>query len=263
MAVKMGIKRKVLYGCIVLCVILFFSSLVSIFEYVKMNDYVSDVITDNIKSINSARELLSVSEQYNIKLMNGLVVNNATDSIERFPSIDDKEFVTSFSDIGSQFVTPEERAYSDSVRFAFAAYMQVVSETEDIWKEDYVVRQQWFFNRLQPVYLKFRGYMMQLTQICQDTLVNNSQSLQDSFYRSLMPGFISVLFGMIIAMLFNYFLNFSLINPLLKITEGIKSYRKTGKAYEVKVDSDDELEELNDTVKDIIDLNQSYRKRLS
>ena len=74
---KLGIKRKVLVGCIVLAVILFFSSVISVFEFSRMNRYVSGVIADNIRSINAARELLSVSEQYNISLMNGLVLDGA------------------------------------------------------------------------------------------------------------------------------------------------------------------------------------------
>lgn len=258
-----GIKRKILYGCIVLCIILFFSSIISIFEYVKMNDYVSEVITDNIRSINSARNMLSAAEQYNINLMNGMVLENAADTLERYPVVNDDNFVSSFTDIGQKFLTPQERSYADSVRYAYAAYMQVVAEAEYIWQQDYTQRQQWFFNRLQPVYMKFRGYMSQLTQVCQDALVNNSQSLQDSFYRSLMPGFISVIFGIVLVLLFNYFINYSLINPLLKISRGIKGYRQAGRTYDIDIDSDDELKELNDNVKDIIDLNNSYKKQLS
>ncbi|MBQ5529369.1 MAG: hypothetical protein IIT99_02845, partial [Bacteroidales bacterium] len=73
---SLGIKRKVLIACIVLAAILFFSSLISIFEFSRMNRYVSAVIADNIRSINTARELLNISEQYNISLMNGLVLEN-------------------------------------------------------------------------------------------------------------------------------------------------------------------------------------------
>ena len=48
----MGIRRRVLLGCIVLCLILFASSLISFFEFGSMNNYVTDVVADNIRSIN-------------------------------------------------------------------------------------------------------------------------------------------------------------------------------------------------------------------
>ncbi len=258
---KLGIKRKVLLGCIVLAIILFFSSLISIFEFTKMNRYVSGVIADNIRSINAARELLSVSEQYNIDLMNGLVLEGSnrpeSASIER-----EEELISSFENLSRSFVTPQEQASADSVLYAYAAYMQVVAEADQMWEHDYAERQHWFFNRLQPVYLKFRGYMMQLTSVCQDALIESSQDIREGTYRSLMPGLVSVLVGMIMVLLFNYYLNYFLINPLLKITGGIKGYRYYGRSYAVKLDNDDELEELNEAVGDIVEQNQSFKKEL-
>jgi len=258
---KLGIKRKVLLGCIVLAVILFFSSLISIFEFTRMNRYVSGVIADNIRSINAARELLSVSEQYNVALMNGLVLENA-ERPQEVSLFREEELVTSFENLSRSFVTPEERAAADSVLYAYSAYMQVVSEAGQMWQKDYEARQHWYFNRLQPVYLKFRGYMMQLTAECQDALIENSQDIREGTYRSLMPGLVSVLVGLIMVLLFNYYLNYYLINPLLKVTAGIKGWRYHGLSYSVKLDSDDELEELNGAVGDIVEQNQSFKREL-
>lgn len=258
---KLGIKRKVLLGCIVLAIILFFSSLISVFEFTKMNRYVSGVIADNIRSINAARELLSVSEQYNISLMNGLVLDSA-DGPEAVPIAREEELISSFENLSKSFITPEEQAAADSVLYAYAAYMQVVAEAGQMWEHDYAQRQHWFFNRLQPVYHKFRGYMMQLTSICQDALIESSQDIREGTYRSLMPGLVSVLVGMIMVLLFNYFLNYYLINPLLKVTGGIKGYRYHGRSYAVKLDNDDELEELNEAVGDLVEQNQSFKREL-
>ena len=256
---KPGIRKKVLLGCIVLAIILFFSSLISIFEFSRMNRYVSGVIADNIRSITAARELLSVSEQYNVGLMNGLVLENGTEVPGSFPAAPE-ELVSSFENLSKRFVTPEERAAADSVLYAYAAYMQVVSEAKDVWEQDFDQRQHWFFNRLQPVYVKFRGYMMQLTSVCQDALIASSQDVREGTYRSLMPGLVSVILGMVMVLLFNYFLNFYLIDPLLRIAGGIKDWRYHGRNYSVKLDNDDELEELNTAVGDLIEQNQALKK---
>ncbi len=258
---RMGVKRKVLLGCIILAAILFFSSLISVYEFTRMNRYVTGVIADNIRSINSARKLLSVSEQYNVSLMNNLVLagESSRPDISVFQG---EELVASFENLSHSFVTPAERAAADSVLYAYSAYMQVVSEAEQMWEQEYAERQHWYFNRLQPVYLKFRGYMTQLTSICQDALVENSQDISEGTYRSLMPGVVSVLVGLIMVLLFNYYLNYFVINPLLRVTAGIKGYRYHGRSYAVKLDNDDELEELNEAVGDIVEQNQSYKREL-
>ncbi|MBQ0123421.1 MAG: MCP four helix bundle domain-containing protein [Bacteroidales bacterium] len=260
---EIGIKRKVFYGCIVLGVVLFFSGVISIFEYSTMNDYVSELIGDNIKSINTARELLSVSEQYNVKLMRDLVLDNEQDTIDQNMVFENAEVIESFEEVSRDFITKAERQAADSVIFAYAAYMQVAREAEQIYQKTYAEREDWYFNRLQPVYLKFRGYMMKLTATCQDALVKNSQSLQEGFYRSIMPPFVSMIIGIVMVILLNYYLNYFVINPILKINRGIKVTKKLGSSYSVDVDSDDEIKELNENVKDIVDLNQSYRKKLN
>lgn len=255
-----GIKRKVRYGSIVLAVILFFSTLISIFEFVKMNDYVSDVITDNIRSINTARELLSVSEEFNLELMEGLILDSDSDSLETMVVVSNDELISSFDNISKTFLTPEERASADSVVFAYAAFMQIASEADEVWDNSFNERQDWYFNRLQPVYIKFRNYIMTLTSVCQDALIKNSESLQEGFNRSLMPSLVSMLLGLVMVMLFNYFINSCLVNPLLKIKRGISDYKSFGKSYNLTVDTKDELESMNQDVKDIIDINQSYRR---
>lgn len=259
---RLGIKRKVLYGCLVIGVALFFAGTVSIFEYARTNRYVADVINDNINSINTSRDLLNATEAYNADLMYDLVISNSADSVSKYSAFRENSLVTSLENLRDKFSDPREVAAADSVVYAYVAYMHVASEAEEIWNYAYNVRNEWFFDRLQPIYLEFRRYLLQLTQVCQETLSENSSNLQARYYRGLMPGVVSGLFGMILVIFLNYYLRVYMINPILKITGGIKRFRQFGRDYDVKVDSGDELEELNGVVKDIVDLNQSYKKQL-
>ena len=253
----MGIKRRVLLGCIVLCLILFASSLISFFEFGSMNNYVTDVVADNIRSINYSRELLTAAESHNLRLMYEI-----DGSYEDLGNVSDTELIEAFSDVRSSFQTKAENAAADSVVFAYAAYMQVAREAQNVWLSDPVVRRDWFFNRLQPVYSRLCDYIQKLTFTCQDTLIANSQSMQENFQRSIMPPLVSLLLGLLLVLLFYYYLNYYLINPLLKVTKGIQGYRRYNKPYNVTLDTLDEIAELNETVKDIIDVNDSYKTQL-
>lgn len=253
----LGIKRKALLGCIVLGLILLFSSVISIYEFSSMNKYVTDVIADNIKSIDTARELLNAAESHNLTLM--ACIDADLDGLEKATN---DGIAAKFADVRNSFVTTQEKAAADSVMYAYAAYMQVVGEADEVWLLDGYMRRDWFFNRLQPVYIKFRDYIRNLTVVCEDTLITNSQNLQSNYHRSIMPAFISLILSLVLVLLFNYYLNQFFINPLLKVNKDIKAYRQFGKKYDRKLDSGDELAELNDNVKDLIDLNQSYKKQL-
>ena len=53
-------------------------------------------------------------------------------------------------------------------------------------------------------------------------------------------------------LLINYFLNFYFFDPVIKINRALRNYKLTRKTYDVNMDSDDEIEELNENVKDIV-----------
>ena len=67
----------------------------------------------------------------------------------------EEDLAASFENLSGSFATPQGQAAADSVRYAYAAYMQVVAEADQMWNQGYEERQHWYFNRLQPVYLKF------------------------------------------------------------------------------------------------------------
>lgn len=66
-----------------------------------------------------------------------------------------------------------------------------------------------------------------------------------------------------LVLLFNYFINFYLISPVIMMTKGISSYREFRKNYNVTVENDDELQDLNSSIKDIVDENRKLRKMLN
>lgn len=254
---QLGIKRKVSAGCIILGMILFFSSMMSVYEFSNMNSYVSRVLSENIENINSSRDFLETAEIYNLKLMHVL-----EDGDREFNDIDRRDLANNFSKIKGNYNTAKEKNAADSVIFAYSAYMQAVREGYTKWDMEPIARKEWFFEHLQPIYLKLRHYVQALTFVSQDELIKNSNSLKDNFYRSMVPSMVSLILSLLLVLLFNYYLNFYLINPFLKVTKGIMNYRKFNKPYNVSLDSDDEISELNSAVSDLIDLNSSYKNQL-
>lgn len=255
-----SLKRKVFLGFLVLSAILLFSSVIAIYEFTRMNKAMSGTIEDNVRSVNLARTLITLSEDYNLEMLNALSVSDSVAAVsfnepgEKFS----EEFAASLEELRQAFTTSTEHAQADSVLLAYTAYMQVLRESTEIMKQDFQTRRDWYFNRLQPFYLKLRGYIERLTFAGQEALMVNSKKVDDTFYRSIMPAFASVAVGLIVVILFNYFLNFYLLTPLEKIKNGIKNYRSYRKQYTVEINNrNDDLSELNDTVRDLIEDHKS------
>ncbi|MDO4735634.1 MAG: hypothetical protein Q4B21_01250, partial [Bacteroidia bacterium] len=119
----------------------------------------------------------------------------------------------------------------------------------------------WYFERLYPVYMKLRDYIQQLNDVSQDALVKNYQELNQTFYRSMMPGVVAVSVGMILVFLFYYYINYYLLTPILSVIKGVKNFVQYKKSYTVEINSQDELNELNENVKQLVEINKKLIKQ--
>ena len=80
---KLSMRAKLTLSLSAIAVTLLISSIISILEYTRMSDYVSDLIADNIRSINVAQKLSEVSNQYNLELLSVI----GDESVSTLPDI--------------------------------------------------------------------------------------------------------------------------------------------------------------------------------
>lgn len=254
----MAIKKKISLGFVVIGTILLVSSAISIYEFVRMRNTVSNLINDNIAAINTTSTLMDVTDEYNFKLLEALGDESAL-LIPRDKN--DNRFNNYLAELRENFTTKREREYADSVLFAYTTYIIVMNDAPKVWQGDYAGRRNWYFNKLHPVYVKLRGFLQKLTQTSQEALAENSLTMTDSFYRSIMPGVVAVMVGLVLVLLFNYFINYYFVNPLLRISQGVQEYLSRKKSYNVMVDTDDVLQELNENVKELVEINKKLSKQ--
>lgn len=252
------IRRKVRTGFTILGTILFFSSVIAIFEFVRINRASSGVINDNILSINAERSLMESSELYNMELLAMLGEDTPPENFSN--SIHDS-FVTTLDNLPNNFTTAEENRYADSVRYAYSAYMQVVMEAPEIWEQGVAARQEWYFGRVQQYYSYLRNYIVDLNSMSNAALQANSEMMESTFFRSMMPAVAALIVGIIVILLFNTYLNFYVIKPVSKMGKGVKDFVRYGKEYNITFDNDDEISDLNDALTDLIDEHKTLKSR--
>ncbi len=255
----MSIKKKISKGFVVIGTILLVSSVVSIYEFIRMRNTVANLINDNISAITTSRQLLEVADEYNFNLLEGMGDDHWMLNLK---DEDDNRFSDHLAQVRDKFTTPQERRYADSVLYAYTSYIWIMNDASKVWHDDYSERRSWYFTKLHPVYIQLRGYLQKLTHTSQEALAENSLTMTESFYRSIMPGVVTVMIGIIMVFLFNYFINFYFVNPLLRISEGISDYILRKKSYNVLVENDDELKVLNDNVKELVESNRKLSKRV-
>ncbi len=255
---KPSMKKKLFYSLGSLAMILLLSSIISVLEYRRMSDYVSDLIAANIKSINLSQKLADLTQQYNDEMLAVVVQND----ISLMPDFNMTYFNAQSDSLRSSFTSERMLPKVDSVVMSFDAFMKTSLKFDEVFLADSVDTGEWFFGSLQPGYTKLRRDLNSLNEVIHDELLRNSADFDAGFYRSIIPGVVSVGAGLLLILLLFYFILVYYVKPIYRMSDGVDGYRHSGRRHVYEFDGDDQLANINSGMTEIIDENIEYRKRI-
>lgn len=250
--------RKVFLSLGSIAAILLLSSVISILEYRRMSDYVSELIASNIKSINLAHKLSDVTQEYNQQMLAVVVLND----ISKMPKFDQKDFIAHSDSLKNSFASETSLPMVDTVVTSFDNFVQTSLKFDEVFLADSVDTGEWFFGTLQPCYNKFRDDMAVLNEAIYNDLQKNSADFDAGFYRSIIPGVVSVGAGLLLIFLLLFFTMTNYVRPLTKMADALSSYTTVGRRYNYTFDGDDQLAEINNGITEVIDENLQLKSRI-
>ena len=255
---RLSLKTKMVLSLSAIAVVLIVSGIISIVEYRRMSNYVSDMIAEDINSINVAQKLSAVTDAYNLQILTVI----GDDSVNSLPDFDQQGFVSYCDSLRSIFSVENVLPLTDSVLYSYQAYMLTSLELEQVIQSDFIDSRTWYFERLQPSFQRLNGDIDRLSQAMYADLQENSGNFDRGFYRSIIPGIVAVGVGVILVLLLMFFITSFYVNPLNKMLEGLDDYRSMGRRYSYSFDGDDQLAELNEGITELTEENRQYRRRI-
>lgn len=252
----MSMTTKLVTAISAIVAILLVSSIVSVVEFRRMSTHVSDLIEDNITTINLSTALLMNIDEYNLKI---LATVGKADSIT-VSNFDARPYLSTSDSLINELAC-FENLQLDSLRAAYDAYIREAVQLDKVLVNDFVDTRDWYFKSLLSKYNHLRASQQQFnTRIYRD-LEANSVSFDDNFYRSIMPGTVSVLAGIALCLLLLFFIMIYYVRPLSKMVTALKNYRQFGQPYRNSFEGDDQLQDLNETISDMVDENMNLKKK--
>ncbi|MBR5255206.1 MAG: hypothetical protein IKV62_00335 [Bacteroidales bacterium] len=255
---RLSLKTKMVLSLSAIAVVLIVSGIISIVEYRRMSNYVSDMIAEDINSINVAQKLATVTDDYNLQILTVI----GDDSVNSLPDFDQQGFVSYCDSLRSIFSVENVLPLTDSVLYSYSAYMLTSLELEQVIQSDFIDSRTWYFERLQPTFRRLSGDIDNLSQAMYTDLQENSGDFDRGFYRSIIPGIVAVGVGVILVLLLMFFITSFYVNPLNKMLSGLEEYRSMGRRYNYSFDGDDQLAELNAGITELTEENRQYRRRI-
>ena len=255
---RLSLKTKMVLSLSAIAVVLIVSGIISIVEYRRMSNYVSDMIAEDINSINVAQKLSAVTDAYNLQILTVI----GDDSVNSLPDFDQQGFVSYCDSLRSIFSVENVLPLTDSVLYSYQAYMLTSLELEQVIQSDFIDSRTWYFERLQPSFQRLNGDIDRLSQAMYADLQENSGDFDRGFYRSIIPGIVAVGVGVLLVLLLMFFITSYYVEPLNKMLAGLDDYRSMGRRYGIAFDGDDQLLELNEGITEITEENRQYRRRI-
>ena len=256
--VKPSMRRKLFFSLGSLAAILLLSGFISIVEYRRMSDYVSELIASNIKSITLSQRLADITEEYNHQMLAVVVQND----ISIMPDFNLEDFNNQADSLKNSITSEHSLPMVDSVATSFNTFMNTSIRFDEVFLADSLDTGEWFFGTLQPCYNKFRHDMGILNDSIHEELRHNSSDFDAGFYRSIIPGVVSVGAGLILIMLLFYFIMSYYVNPIYKMAAGLDHYRLSGRKHNYVFDGDDQLADINTGVTELIEENIELKRRI-
>lgn len=256
---KLSMKAKLTLSLSAIAITLLVSSFISIMEYSRMSSYVSDLIADNVRSINSAQKLSELSAQYNHDLL--AVIGD--DISGTLPDFRQEEFMSQCDSLKQSLIDVKMQPLTDSVVYAYSAFMLTSLELKDVLSSDFIDTRSWYFERLQPQFRRLNSYIDVLTAAVYDDLRKNSATFERGFYRSIIPGAVAVGVGLLLVLMLLFFILAYYVNPIYRMLEGLNDYRAYDRKYNYTFEGDDELAELNEGILQLAVENKQLRKRVA
>lgn len=242
----MGMASKLIAAISSIIAILLVSGVISILEFRRMSNYVSDRISDNIACMNMSSDLAVALDEYNLKILSSV---GKADSI-KISGINPADYLGVTDSLVWQMV--EKRLpYADSLVAAYSRYKACSFQLDDVIVSDFVDTRDWFFTVLQPEYNYMRMWQDKVNLGIHDALRDNSVSFDESFYRSIMPGVVSVAVGILLVILLLFFILVYYVRPLDKMLRALDSFRRYSHPYNVVFEGDDQLQELNGNISEM------------
>lgn len=255
---KLSIKSKLTLSLSAIAVILLISATISVLEYAKMSTYVSDLIADDISSLNTAHKLADISNKYNLDIL--AVIGDEVET--KVPEFDQEYFLSHCDSLRTSLESNVIQPLTDSVVYSCSAYVLTSLELETVLDSYFIDSRSWYFNRLQPSFETLTADIDALETAIYKDLEKNSKTFERGFYRSIIPGIIAIGVGLLLVVMLLFFILSYYVNPLYRMLDGLEGYRAYNKKYTYSFEGDDELKKLNEGIAEMSAENLQLRKRL-
>jgi hypothetical protein len=253
----MRLRLKILSGFLILALMLSIAGIWSIYELKNVGSSVQALLDDNYKSIDAAKIMIEALEREDSGVLL-LMLGNWREGRTIIASAD-SSFETGFKIAANNVTIPGEQSYVDSIRMKYQAYKK-------LWERPIVDTQKqgnlnWYFETVHQSFLDAMTSVNNLMFLNDQEMFKTASDLQTKANRAIMPGIVAIISALVFTLLFNFFVNYYFVSPVIKITESIRKFLDQKVPFDVRVETKDEIYDLAESISNLCNITKTQANK--
>lgn len=244
----MGIRTKMLSGFLILVMMLFLAGIWSIYESRTVGSSVQAILDDNYKSINAAGIMMEALEREDSAILL-LLSGNGREGRQIIESAD-VSFEEGFRIAQNNVTIPGEKDQVAEIRKNYRFFKQLW--LEPIVGTGHERNLDWYFQEVHQAFLNVKLAVSKLMAMNDRAMYQTATELKGRAHRAVMPGVVAILAALVFSLVFNYFVNFYMVKPIITITSEINRFLEIGAPMKVQIETNDELRTLTSAIRQLI-----------
>lgn len=245
----MKIKFKILAGFVVIIVLLLTAGVMSVYEFTRLSDSINGIVNDNYKSILASKEMVESLEREDSGIL--MFLSGQKTEGKNILYTSDSIFRVSFHTAQNNITENGEDSIIKEISVLYEIYYldwnnHLLEDTLTLQMKDY-------YNGPHQFFLSVKQKVNTLHSLNQSGLYSRAGLLQDKATRALMPGIVAIISSLLLILIFNYLISHYFVNPLKSLIRAINHYYpSTKKEFTANIESNDELKDLENEIKELI-----------
>lgn len=251
----MKIRLKILSGFVILSLMLLIAGLISINEVTRIGKSVQILVDENFKSIDAANNMIEALEVSN----SGIILQEIGQTAQSYSIITkaDSNFRQALQQSKKSVYYKEEKVFIDSIEIQYNRLLEKWFKNPTSNKKLSVEQ---VITRLNVDLSTIKTSIRSIQSINQQALFKTASTIEGKARRAAMPGIVAVISAVLFTLIFNFFINYYFITPILRITKGVENTLKYDTKFTVEVETNDELGDLKNAIQKYIAQHQNQSK---
>jgi len=253
----MGLRVKILSGFIILAAMLAIAGWWTIYELRSAGFSMQTMLNENYRSIHAAEDMIEALEREDSAIL--LLLLGKWEEGRTMISEADKIFMEKLSFLNSNITVPGEQSKLDSVTYKYEIYRK--SWERPIVDTPHQGNIDWYFSDVHHAFLNVKSAVQELNSLNNEAMYQAASDLKQRSTRAVMPGLIAIIAALLFTLIFNYFVNYYMVSPIIRITDRVKRFISNKTPYDVTIESHDEIFHLSESINQLCEFVRSRETR--